>query len=447
MGAAGVTLSKSGSGISVASRSPCEAREHEGDGALGRALVRQAIGARDRADAAVLRGQLLAVGDLPRRGGEALERFLHLARGLAALDDRRAGGLAEAGVLGVHRGQRGQARLAGRGGDPGARHAVAPAGEGRPGDDHLGAALLGLADQLGGEVGMRGRVVVAADGGGDDLVLVADEARQLAPGTRGAVSELRARAGRVLAAHAGEELVDVVDDLHGAIGLFRAGEPAPAEGALRAVDGGDGELDLVRGGLIEQGDLLAAEGALCRREGHALIVVSGADHGGGLRRRNHERRPGPVAPRHLGEDADRRDPLLLEAIHLQRDVGVGVAAALLRRDRGVEVQLLAQPRGVRGDELLVGLVDGLGAEDERRQLELVGAGAQRGDHRVRLVQDRRVLQRGVAVLAADHGAVVELGRQDHRRQAAREGAPVDEDVLELALRLEVEDDADARLAV
>ena len=167
----------------------------------------------------------------------------------------------------MHRGERGQARLAGGGRDPRARHAVAPAGEGGAGDDHLGAALLGLRDELGGELRMRGGVVVAADGGGDDLVLVADEARQLAPGTRGAVSQLRTGARGVLAAHAGEELVDVVDDLHERDLRLGAGEAAPAEGALRAVDGGDGKLDLVRGGLVEQGDLGAAEGAICRRAG------------------------------------------------------------------------------------------------------------------------------------------------------------------------------------
>ncbi len=182
-----------------------------------------------------------------------LERVLHLARGQAALDDRRAGRLAQAGVLGMHGGERGQPRLAGRRRHPRTRHAVAPAGEGGPGDDHLGAVLLGLRDELGSELGVRGGVVVAADGGGDDLVLVAEQAGQLAPGSGGPVAHLRPGARGVLAAHAGEELVDVVDDLHQR-GL-RAGELAPAERALRAVDGGDGQLDLVGRGLVEQGDL------------------------------------------------------------------------------------------------------------------------------------------------------------------------------------------------
>ena len=69
-----------------------------------------------------------------------------------------------------------------------------------------------------------------------------------------------------------------------------------------------------------------------------------------------------------------------------------------------------------------------------------------GDDRVDLVQVGRVLERRVAVLAADDRAVVELVRRDHGRQAAGQAAPVDEDVLVLALRLEVGDDADPRAA-
>ncbi len=114
----------------------------------------------------------------------------------------------------MHRGQPEQSRLARRRRDPRARHPVAPAGEGRTGDHQLGLALARLRDELGGELGVRGGVVVAADGGGDDLVLVTQQGGQLAPGSQGPVAQLWAGARRVLAADAGEELVDVVDDLH-----------------------------------------------------------------------------------------------------------------------------------------------------------------------------------------------------------------------------------------
>ena len=179
-------------------------------------------------------GELLADGHLERGRGEALERVLHLARRQAALDDRRAGGLAESGVLGMHRGQREQARLARRRRHPRARHAVAPAREGGAGDDHLGAALLRLLDELGGELGVRGGVVVAAERGRDDLVLVAEQAGELAPGPGGAVAHLRPGARGVLAAHAGEELVDVVDDLHASAGSGSAQVSRPQPSVLCA---------------------------------------------------------------------------------------------------------------------------------------------------------------------------------------------------------------------
>src|ERR1044072_7808905 len=66
---------------------------------------------------------------------------------------------------------------------------------------------------------------------------------------------------------------------------------------------------------------------------------------------------------------------------------------------------------------------------------------------MRLMQDRRVLERGMPVLPADDDPVVKLAGRYDGREAAGHAASVDEHVLELALGLEVEDDPDARLAV
>ena len=88
---------------------------------------------------------------------------------------------------------------------------------------------LRLRDELGGELGVRGGVVVAAERGRDDLVLVAEQGGQLAPGSGGPVAHLRPGARGVLAAHAGEELVDVVDDLHEAsTGSAHVSRPQPS---------------------------------------------------------------------------------------------------------------------------------------------------------------------------------------------------------------------------
>ncbi len=127
----------------------------------------------------------------------------------------------------MHGGQPEQPRLARRRRDPRACHAVAPAGEGRTGDHHLGAALARLRDELGGELRVRGGVVVAADGGGDDLVLVTEQGGQLAPGSQGTVAQLWPGARGVLAADAGEELVDVVDELHQATASAQVSRPQP----------------------------------------------------------------------------------------------------------------------------------------------------------------------------------------------------------------------------
>ena len=60
--------------------------------------------------------------------------------------------------------------------------------------------------------GPAGGVVVAAGDGGHDLVLVAEELGQAPAGADRAGLRRRRRRGRVLAAGADEELVQVVDD-------------------------------------------------------------------------------------------------------------------------------------------------------------------------------------------------------------------------------------------
>ena len=142
------------------------------------------------------------------------------------------GRLGEPRVVGVHGAERRHPGL-GRGHeDPGAGEAVAPAREGGSGHEELGAPGAGLLDKGGGELGMPGGVVVAADGGGDDLVLVPEDRSQPAPGPHRTVVEDRPGAGGVLPADPGEELVDVVDDLHQAASGWQVSRPQPS--GLRA---------------------------------------------------------------------------------------------------------------------------------------------------------------------------------------------------------------------
>ena len=144
-----------------------------------------------------------------------------------------------------------------------------------------------------------------------------------------------------------------------------------------------------------------------RRE--ALVVVAGAHHGRRPLRRDDHRRSGAVGPGHLGEHPHGGDPEILQGVHLQRHVAVGVPAAFLGDHGGVEPGRGAEPGGVSGDQFLARLVDRLGREHHSGEDEVAAvAGPQRLDHRMVLVEVGGVLQPGMAELPAHHRAVVEV---------------------------------------
>ena len=125
-----------------------------------------------------------------------------------------AAGLVEPGVVGVHGGQRLEAGGGGGRRHPGAGEAVAAAGERGAGDHQVGLGCLDEGQDLVDGAGGADGVVVAAPDGGHDLVVVAEEVGQLAARALGLGCRGRPAGGGVLPAHAGEELVDVVDDFH-----------------------------------------------------------------------------------------------------------------------------------------------------------------------------------------------------------------------------------------
>jgi len=127
----------------------------------------------------------------------------------------------------VHRDEGGEPGLGGGAPDSRAREAVAPAREGGAGDQQLGPLRARPLDERGRELGASGGVVVAADGGRDDLVLVSEQRRQAAPGSHGAVAQLGAGVRGLLAADAREELVDVVGHSHQAAS-WQVSRPQPS---------------------------------------------------------------------------------------------------------------------------------------------------------------------------------------------------------------------------
>src|SRR5207253_10440899 len=118
---------------------------------------------------------------------------------------------------------------------------------------------------------------------------------ELAAGADGAGPGVGGGVGRVLAAHAYEELVEVVDHPDGAFVTLVGGgdgrghdlgglgaEVAPAQRVERGVDDRQGKGHLVGGGDVEQGEALASQSPFDGRKRHALVVVADADHGDGL---------------------------------------------------------------------------------------------------------------------------------------------------------------------
>ena len=178
-----------------------------------------------RPSSAVSSSPAASLCDARRPGGRATGASPGRSRCSRAPARRSAS--ASPGLSGCIAATAGQPGCGGRAGDPRAREAVAPAREGRPGDQELGAAGARLLDERGGELRVPGGVVVAADGGRDDLVLVAEDRRQAAPGTQRDRRGAGSGAGGVLAADAREELVDVVDDLHQAAS-WQVSRPQPS---------------------------------------------------------------------------------------------------------------------------------------------------------------------------------------------------------------------------
>ncbi len=100
---------------------------------------------------------------------------------------------------------------------------------------------------------------------------------------------------------------------------------------------------------------------------------------------------------------------------------------------------------MRRDQLLQVLLDRLGRDHQAGEPEVEPIAAPKlRDHRVVLVHVGRVLQAGVAELAAYDRAVFELVRIHQGGKPVGEAPAVDEDVLEGPLRLEVGDRADPR---
>src|SRR5262245_60194623 len=111
----------------------------------------------------------------------------------------------------MHRGDRGEPRLARGAADEPARQTVAAGAERGAGDDDVRRERAEVAGDRGQRL-VRALVdeVVPADHGADDAAGLAEQRLERAPGADGALARGHALVGALLAPDAGEELIDVV---------------------------------------------------------------------------------------------------------------------------------------------------------------------------------------------------------------------------------------------
>ena len=196
---------------------PASLRQQHVDGALGRRLGGEFIALDAARQIAFVRrfADRLTARQFQSQRGHPLQRRHHAGDRCAGVDDVNIFAIqAGADVVFVHAGDGGDAELLLRGvADRAAGDAITAALEGRAGDQQVGFEFGRVLEQFGdGLILLFGEKVVAAKNCRDDFGVFAERLLERAAGADHAGFDGGADIAFVLAAHLGEELIQIMND-------------------------------------------------------------------------------------------------------------------------------------------------------------------------------------------------------------------------------------------